>query len=139
MINKILCVLFLFSGTMAEERLNQGFALYEKSVLSWQAGVFQEAIRTVETSQDSSSAEASLLKGLCYWRLTVLDYVSDNTFGVTANAKQTEKALHRFERLSNPTVLSVAIRGLSYQILAGQGVRSAIKNGPRHLSRKRRS
>jgi tetratricopeptide (TPR) repeat protein len=129
--NRFLPVLFLVLGAMAEERLNQAFALYEEGVHSWKAGAFQEAIRTAKTSPESSSTNAFLLEGLCHWRLTVLDYLADNASGITANAKQTEVALQRFERLSSPTVLSVAVRGLAYQMLAGQGVRSAIKNGPK--------
>lgn len=123
--------LALSAGGLAQAGQSGAVELYEQAVLSWRADGFREAIRAADTSGMLPRSEADLLKGLCYWRLTVLASMDGDREGIRKYADTTVQQMLECERIQGETVLSVAVRGMAYQMLSGLGAASAIRNGPR--------
>lgn len=122
---------FLLAGTVWGQTLDSAYALYGQGVRNWQPDFFWNAIKTAERLPDSCAADAALLKGLCFWRLTVIASLTGQEKSVAGYAERTGGQLLDYEQKKGASVLSTAVKALAFQTLASQGVRRAIKNGPK--------
>ncbi|MBL8029483.1 MAG: hypothetical protein JNL74_23890 [Fibrobacteres bacterium] len=120
-------ILLSFSLTMACN-IDKAAQFYQKGVSNWNSGEIWASLNEVDKCTD---AEAYKLKALSFWRLTVLSFVDESKKDVKANALRTIENAEALEKIKGSSELSLALKGMSFQILSSLGVPSAIKNGPK--------
>lgn len=124
-------IISLYFGSFSHaESIRKVEDLYSQAVLNWDAATFQSSISAVEKTKDSTG-EAELLKALCYWRLAVIASMDKRKTDIRANAENVILEISAHEKKKGENPLSVGIRGLAHQMLAGQGVTWALKHGPK--------
>jgi hypothetical protein len=124
----IIALTLLVSYPLFSCSIDKATQFYQKGVANWNAGEIWASINELSNCDD---ADASKLKALSYWRLTVFSFIDENKKEIKANAQRTIENAEALEKTNGSSELSLALKGISFQILSSLGVPSAIKNGPK--------